>query len=133
MAFAAQTGTLSPVAWLLFTGTVVWTVAYDTMYAMVDREDDLQVGVKSTAILFGDADRFVIGVLQVTVVMTLITLGRHLDMGAWYYLGVAVAAGLAIYQQKLISRREPAQCFRAFLNNNWFGAAVFAGIVLDLA
>lgn len=132
MAFAAQTGSVPTLAWLLFSATILWTVAYDTMYAMVDREDDLRIGVKSTAILFGDADRFVIGVLQFTVVITLAMLGRHLNLGLWYYLGIAVAAGLAGYQQWLIRDRAPAGCFKAFLNNTWFGAAVFVGLALEL-
>lgn len=133
MAFAAQTGTVPTIAWLVFSATVLWTVAYDTMYAMVDREDDLRIGVKSTAILFADADRFVIGVLQATVVITLVMIGHHLDLGLWYFLGVVVAAGLAVYQQRLIRDRSPAGCFKAFLNNNWFGAAIFVGLCLDFA
>lgn len=133
MAFAAQTGTVPTIAWLVFSATVLWTVAYDTMYAMVDREDDLRIGIKSTAILFADADRFVIGVLQMTVIITLIMIGRHLDLGLWYFLGVVAAAGLAVYQQKLIRERAPARCFKAFLNNNWFGAAIFAGLAVDFA
>lgn len=130
MAFAAQAGTVPPVAWLLFVATVLWATAYDTMYAMVDREDDIKIGVKSTAILFGEADRLVIGIIQVLLMVTLILVGRQLSLGGFYYLGLAVAAVLAGYQQYLIRRREPEGCFRAFLNNNWFGAAVFAGLVL---
>lgn len=133
MAFAAQTGTVPTIAWLVFSATVLWTVAYDTMYAMVDREDDLRIGVKSTAILFADADRFVIGVLQATVIITLVMIGHHLDLGLWYFVGVVVAAGLAVYQQRLIRDRTPAGCFKAFLNNNWFGAAIFVGLFLDFA
>lgn len=133
MAFAAQTGAVPTIAWLLFSATILWTVAYDTMYAMVDREDDLRIGVKSTAILFADADRFVIGVLQVTVIITLVMVGRHLDLGPWYFLGIAVAAALAIYQQRLLRNRAPAGCFKAFLNNHWFGAAIFLGLALDYA
>lgn len=133
MAFAAQTGTVPTIAWLVFSATVLWTVAYDTLYAMVDREDDLRIGVKSTAILFAEADRFVIGVLQVTVVITLVMIGYHLDLGLWYFLGIGIAAGLAVYQQLLIRDRAPAGCFKAFLNNNWFGAAVFVGLCLDFA
>lgn len=133
MAFAAQTGAVPTIAWLLFSATILWTVAYDTMYAMVDREDDLRIGVKSTAILFADADRFVIGVLQITVIITLIMIGRHLNLGLWYFLGITVAAALAVYQQLLIRERAPAGCLKAFLNNNWFGAAVFGGLALDYA
>ncbi len=128
MAFAAQTGAVPIVAWLLFVATVLWTVAYDTMYAMVDRVDDLKVGVKSTAILFGEMDRFFIGVIQVLVLATLVMVGEQLAMTWPYYIGLTVAAGLAMYQQYLIKNREASRCFRAFLNNNWFGLAVFAGI-----
>ena len=133
MAFAAQLDAVPKIAWLVFVATVMWTVAYDTMYAMVDREDDVRIGVKSTAILFGDADRFVIGVLQFTVLFTLISIGRYEHLGGFYYLGCAVAAALAVYQQWLIKDRQPAKCFAAFLNNNWFGAADFIGLVLDLS
>ncbi len=131
MVFAAQGGGLPREAWLLFIATVLWATAYDTMYAMVDREDDLKIGVKSTAILFGDADRLIIGIIQLMFFVVLLIVGEHLAMGFWYYLGLGLAAGLALYQQYLIRRREPAGCFRAFLNNNWLGAVIFAGIALD--
>ncbi len=130
MAFAAQAGSVPPVAWLLFTATLLWTVAYDTMYAMADREDDLRLGVKSTAILFGDADRAIVGVLQALFLLAMALLGRRLGLGEPYWLGLAAAAALALYQQYLIRRREPSACFRAFLNNGWLGAAVFAGLAL---
>lgn len=128
MAFAAQTNDIPIVAWLLFIATVLWAVAYDTMYAMVDREDDLKVGVKSTAILFGDADKVIIGIIQLLVLLTLLIVGNHLAMSWPYYLGLAIATLLAIYQQYLIKDRAGPQCFRAFLNNNWFGCAIFCGI-----
>jgi 4-hydroxybenzoate polyprenyltransferase len=131
MAFAAQTGTVPQIAWLLFTATVLWATAYDTMYAMVDREDDLVLGVKSTAILFGDADRQIIGIIQVMVLVCLLMIGYQAKLGLYYYGGVLVAAALAAYQQGLIRYREREGCFRAFLNNNWFGAAVFTGLLLD--
>lgn len=131
MVFAAQTGTVPREAWLLFIATVLWATAYDTMYAMVDREDDLKIGVKSTAILFGDADRLIIGIIQAMFFAVLLILGRQLAMGFWYHLGLSFAAALAFYQQYLIRRREPSECLRAFLNNNWFGALIFAGIALD--
>ena len=131
MAFAAQTGTVPPIAWLLFTATVLWATAYDTMYAMVDREDDRVLGVKSTAILFGDADRQIIGIIQVMVLVCLLMIGYQAKLGLYYYGGVLVAAALAAYQQGLIRYREREGCFRAFLNNNWFGAAVFTGLLLD--
>jgi 4-hydroxybenzoate polyprenyltransferase len=131
MAFAAQTGSVPPIAWLLFTATVLWATAYDTMYAMVDREDDLVLGVKSTAILFGDADRQIIAIIQVMVLVCLLMIGYQAQLGLYYYGGVLVAAALAAYQQGLIRYREREGCFRAFLNNNWFGAAVFTGLLLD--
>ncbi len=131
MAFSAQTGELPPpVAWLLLTGVVLWAVAYDTMYAMVDREDDIRIGVKSTAILFAEADRAIIAGIQATLMLVLILVGQKLEMGVFYYLGLAVAASLTAYQQYLIKDRVPERCFKAFLNNNWFGMAVFAGIFL---
>lgn len=133
MAFAAQTGGVPPEAWLLFIANLLWTTAYDTMYGMVDREDDLRIGVKSTAILFGDLDRFWIGILQATALLALFLLGAQWEMGAFYYMGLTVAAGLAVYHQVLIRRREPAECFRAFLHNNWLGMAIFIGIALDYA
>jgi len=131
MAFAAQTGEVSRIAWLLFIANVLWTTAYDTMYAMVDREDDLKIGVKSTAILFGDVDVIIIGIIQSMVFLTLFLAGALIPMGALYYMGVTVAIGLALYQQELIKDRSPDHCFQAFLNNNWFGLVIFVGIVLD--
>jgi 4-hydroxybenzoate polyprenyltransferase len=131
MAFAAQTGQVPRLAWLLFTATVLWATAYDTMYGMVDREDDRKIGVKSTAILFGDADRAIIAILQLLVLCALALTGQAAGLGAYYYFGLLLAAGLALYQQFLIRDRRPEECFKAFLNNNWFGAVVFAGIILD--
>lgn len=131
MAFAAETESLPPVVWLIFTATVLWTVAYDTMYAMVDREDDLKIGVKSTAILFGESDRTIIAVLQVLVILTLSLIGNELKLGQFYLLGMVGASVLFVYQQHLIRLRYPQECFKAFLNNNWVGAIVFVGFVLD--
>ena len=131
MAFAAQTNALPPLAWLLLSAVVLWVLVYDTQYAMVDREDDLKVGIKSTAILFDDADRHIIGGLQLLLLLDLWLVGRQAELGWPYHAGLACAAGLAVYQQWLIRERDPARCFRAFLNNNWFGMAVFAGIALD--
>jgi 4-hydroxybenzoate polyprenyltransferase len=131
MAWAAQTGETTRIAWLLLTATVVWATAYDTMYAMADRPDDLKIGVKSSAILFGEADRLIIGGLQVTVLLILLLVGQQLDFGPYYYLGLLVAAGFGVYEQYLIRNRDPQNCFRAFLNNNWFGLAIFAGLVLN--
>ncbi len=129
MAYAAQTGAISNTGWLLFIATLLWATVYDTMYAMVDRADDLRVGVKSTAILFGELDRLIIGLLQLTFFAVLLIVGRQAHLGLFYYLGLSAAAGFALYHQYLIRRREPAQCCKAFLNNNWLGLAVFAGIV----
>jgi 4-hydroxybenzoate polyprenyltransferase len=131
MAWAAQTGTVPQVSWLLFIIVVLWAMAYDTMYAMADREDDIKIGVKSTAILFGEADRLIIAVIQLCVLLGLVMLGGQLSMGYGYYLGLTAAAGLSVYQQYLIRNRNPKACFQAFLNNNWFGAVVFAGIVAN--
>jgi 4-hydroxybenzoate polyprenyltransferase len=130
MAFAAQTGTVPPVAWLIFLAALLWATIYDTMYAMVDRDEDRRIGVRSTAILFGDADRVILGVLQVLLFADLALIGLQVSLGTYYWLGLALAAALAVYHQYLIRDREPAACFQAFLNNNWLGAAVFAGIVL---
>ncbi|MFO7603438.1 MAG: 4-hydroxybenzoate octaprenyltransferase [Gammaproteobacteria bacterium] len=131
MAYAAQTGEIPRLAWLIYIITIVWSVVYDTMYAMVDREDDLKAGVKSTAILFGDADRLMIGILQGLMFVGLLLLGRELQLSILFQLALAVAVVLALYQQWLIRKREPAQCFRAFLNNNWLGAVIFVGLVLE--
>jgi 4-hydroxybenzoate polyprenyltransferase len=131
MAFSAQTGELPLLAWVLFVSGVLWTTAYDTMYAMVDREDDLVIGIRSSAILFGRADRLVIGALQVGALAGLGLVGWMSGFGHWYWAGIAGAAALAVHQQVLIKDREPAACFRAFLNNNLFGLVVFVGIALD--
>ncbi len=128
MAFAAQTGAVPRVAWLLFIGNVLWSVVYDTMYAMADLEDDLKIGVKSTAILFGDLDRVIVAILQALLIVDLILVGTHLELGPPYYAGLAIAAALAVYHQYLIRDRDPERCFRAFVHNNWLGAAVFAGL-----
>lgn len=130
MAYAAQTESLPKEAWLLYVITVIWAVIYDTMYAMVDREDDLKIGVKSTAILFGEADRLIIFILQLMMFGGLFLLGRQHGLGPAYYGGMALAAMLALYQQYLIKDREPVRCFRAFLNNNWLGAILFIGLLL---
>ena len=131
MAFAAVQGEVPRVGWLLFLVNVLWSTAYDTFYAMVDRDDDLRIGVKSTAILFGDSDRLIVGVLQLLVLSGLVLVGGIAELGLYFHLSLLVAAGLALYQQYLARQRDRAGCFQAFLNNNWFGAAVFAGIVLD--
>jgi len=129
MAFAAQTEALPKQAWLLYVATILWAVAYDTMYSMVDRDDDLKLGVKSTAILFGDYDRLLVGLFQLMFVIALVLIGLDLGFSAFYYLGLSAAALLLIFQQFLLADRVPAHCFLAFLNNQWVGAAVFLGII----
>ncbi|HEU5339262.1 MAG TPA: 4-hydroxybenzoate octaprenyltransferase [Sulfuricaulis sp.] len=129
MAFAAQTDGVPPLAWVLFAANVFWSVAYDTAYAMVDREDDLKVKVKSTAILFGRYDRVMIFLFHIVTIALLAMVGTLAHLGLGYYAGLTVALGLALYQQYLIRARDRDGCFRAFLNNNWLGAAVFAGLL----
>jgi 4-hydroxybenzoate polyprenyltransferase len=131
MAFAAQEGQVPRIAWVIFMAAVVWAVIYDTLYAMVDREDDLKVGVRSTAIAFADMDRVMIGTLQVLMLAALGLVGRTLGFGPWYYGGLGVAAVTFAYQQWLIRRRDPQLCLRGFLNNNYTGIAIFAGILLQ--
>jgi len=131
MAYAAVTGALPPICWLLFFGNVLWSVIYDTQYAMVDREDDLKIGVKSTAILFGARDKQIIGYLQLALLVLLIGIGLLNGRGWIYYLSLFVAAWLALYQQFLIRDRTPEDCFKAFLNNNAFGLIIFCGLLLD--
>ena len=131
MAFAAETGEVPKIAWLLLTAVVLWAAVYDTMYAMVDREDDLRIGVKSTAILFGEADRLVIAVMMAMMLFALHLAGREAGLGAWYRAGLAVAALHFAWELWLIRRREPEACFRAFNNNHFVGMAVFVGLALD--
>jgi 4-hydroxybenzoate polyprenyltransferase len=131
MGFAAVTGAVPPLAWLAFLGNVLWATAYDTWYAMVDRDDDLRAGAKSTAILFGDADLMAIGILQGGFVLTMLLVGQRAELGGWYQAGVAMAALLAAWQLWSARDRSRERCFRAFLHNNWVGAAVFAGLALD--
>lgn len=130
MVFAAQTNAISNVGWLLFIVTILWATAYDTFYAMADREDDLRIGVKSTAILFGEADRAIIAAIQLTLLLVLVLIGTQLKLGTAFYLGLLTALGFALYQHYLIKDRDPAKCLQAFLNNNWFGLAIFCGILL---
>jgi 4-hydroxybenzoate polyprenyltransferase len=131
MAYAAHMGEVPRIGWLLFLAGLLWTMAYDTMYAMVDREDDRKIGIKSSAILFGDADRFIIGVMQLMVLLALWLAGKELQLGLWFGLGLAMAAIFALYQQFLIRERAPKDCFRAFLNNNYLGMCIFIGIALE--
>jgi 4-hydroxybenzoate polyprenyltransferase len=131
MAFAAQTTQLPAAVWLLFLANICWTVAYDTMYAMVDREDDEKIGVMSTAILFGKNDRLIIGLLQLTTIALLIWTGLIFERGSTYYFGLLLASTFFVYQQWLIAQHDTTRCLQAFLNNNWFGATVFVGLALD--
>ena len=131
MAFAAQSGALGVEVWLLYTAVVLWTVVYDTFYAMVDRDDDLRIGVKSTAILFGEQDRLMTGVLQALTLYALVMVGSRFELGVFYYLTLGVAAALFAYQQYLIRFRQREACFKAFMNNNWVGLAIFIGVVAD--
>ena len=130
MAFAAQTNTIPAVGWVLLAANVCWAVAYDTAYAMVDREDDRKIGVKSTAILFGRYDRAMVFLFHLLTLILLALSGALSGLGLRYYAGLVVAFGFALYQQRLLRDRARDGCFRAFLNNNWFGAAVFAGLIL---
>lgn len=131
MSFAAQTNSVPPIAWLLLLAVMLWAVAYDTMYAMADRVDDLRIGVKSTAILFGDADRIMVAAFQTSVITVMLVVAHEAQLGQVFHAGIAVGVALALYQQYLLRGRDPTLCFRAFLNNNWFGAAIFAGLFLD--
>ncbi|MDB6013243.1 MAG: 4-hydroxybenzoate octaprenyltransferase [Gammaproteobacteria bacterium] len=131
MAFAAESGAVPRVAWVLYIAAVMWAAIYDTMYAMVDREDDLKVGVKSSAILFADMDKLLIGVMQVMMLFALMLAGRSMKFGQWYDAGVIGAGLLFVYQQWLIRKREPAGCLKAFFNNQYVGAVIFVGIMLQ--
>ncbi len=131
MSFSAQTDSIPPVAWVMYLAVLLWALVYDTMYAMVDKEDDLKIGVKSTAILFGAYDRHIMALLQLIIINLLIIVGQMQGLGLPYYCGLVVATGLCIYQQKLIFYREKSRCFKAFLNSNWFGLVVFIGLLVD--
>jgi 4-hydroxybenzoate polyprenyltransferase len=131
MAYTAQANELSATAWLIFLATILWATVYDTMYAMVDYDDDIKIGVKSTAILFGNQDRLIIGIIQLLLILNLVLIGHRAELSGFYYLGVTAAAVFAAYQQYLIKDRKRELCFQAFLNNNWFGLVLFAGIFLD--
>ena len=133
MAFTAETGSLPAAAWLLYIANLLWTVAYDTYYAMTDREDDLKIGVKSTAILFGDADRVIILSLQGLALGCLLLAGSHFELGGWFHLGLLAAAGCFVWEFWYTRDRDPQRCFKAFLHNHWAGLAIFVGIVLDYA
>jgi 4-hydroxybenzoate polyprenyltransferase len=130
MAFAAQSGTVPIVGWLLFIATVLWTTAYDTMYAMVDRDDDIKIGIKSTAILFGEADVAITLLLQGMMLFALLLVGQRLHMSAIYYCSLAAASALVVYQYFLLRHRQRDDCFKAFLSNHYLGMVIFIGLVL---
>ncbi|MEH6491992.1 4-hydroxybenzoate octaprenyltransferase [Halopseudomonas sp.] len=131
MAFAAEAGNLPPALWLLFLANLLWTVAYDTEYAMCDREDDLRIGIKSTAILFGEADRAIIGMLQGLTLLCLLLVGARFDLGLYYYLGLLGMVLGFVWQHWLIRERDADACLSAFLSNHWAGMLVFIGLALD--
>ena len=131
MAFAAQLGALPRVCWVLYIAAVIWASMYDTIYAMVDREDDIRIGVKSSAILFADMDRLLIGVMQLMMLYALYLVGEDMHFGRWFQGGVVAAALLCLWQQWLIRRRDPAGCLRAFVNNQYVGLAIFVGLLLQ--
>ncbi|MBL0681818.1 4-hydroxybenzoate octaprenyltransferase [Aeromonas dhakensis] len=131
MAYAAQANALPAVAWLVFLANLLWTIAYDTEYAMVDRDDDLKLGLKSSAILFGRHDKRIIGALQLLTLLILLLVGQLSELGSSYYWSLLAAAALFVYQQRLIRERAREACFQAFLNNNYVGALIFAGVVFN--
>ena len=131
MAFAAVRGEVPAVAWLLYVANILWSTAYDTWYAMVDREDDLKMGSKSTAILFGDLDLVAIGVLYALMFAALALAGQRAGLGLWYYAGLLAALALVVYEFMIARGRERERCFRAFLHNHWVGLTIFAGLALD--
>ena len=130
MAFAAQTGGTPELAWLVFGTAVIWAVIYDTFYAMVDREDDIRIGVKSTAVLFGEVDLFVIAGLQLLMLLALTLIGFRAELGFWYYFSVAIAAAMMAWHLWLARDRQPAGCYQAFLKNHQIGMVIFIGIAL---
>ena len=133
MAFTAVNNEIANVAWLLLIANLLWVVAYDTQYAMVDRDDDIRLGIKSTAILFAELDRPMIAILQVSFLITLLLIPRSVELSVYYYFGLCGATGLFIYQHYLTWNRSREGCFEAFLNNHWVGLSVFLGIVLHYA
>ena len=131
MAFAATTNSIPKIAWLLLIANILWAVVYDTIYAMIDREDDLKIGIKSTAILFDDADIFIIGLIQSLVLIALIVIGQQASLNTIYYFSLIIGGCLFLYQLYLIRNRDPKKCMQAFLNNNWFGLVVFIGLFIN--
>ncbi len=133
MVFMAELGAIPRVAWIIFFAGIIWAAIYDTMYAMVDREDDLKIGVKSSAIVFGDMDKIIIAVLQLLMLFTLYLAGTNMEYGLWYHMGLVGAAVFFGYQQWRIRDRKPISCFDAFLNNHYVGLSIFIGILLEYA
>ncbi|MBE0469285.1 MAG: 4-hydroxybenzoate octaprenyltransferase [Methyloprofundus sp.] len=133
MSFAAQSNEIPLVAWLMYLATALWALVYDTMYAMVDKDDDLKIGIKSTAILFGDKEREIMAILQIIIILLMVQVGRLQDLSWIYYVALAGASLFFVYQQKLIFYRNKKDCFTAFLNSNWFGLTIFIGLVLEFA
>jgi 4-hydroxybenzoate polyprenyltransferase len=133
MAFMAERGAIPRVAWIIFFAGIIWAAIYDTMYAMVDREDDLKIGIKSSAIVFGDMDTVIIGTLQLLMLYALYLAGQSMEYGYWYNLGLVGAGVFFTYQQWRIRERKPQSCFDAFLNNHYVGLSVFVGILLEYA
>jgi 4-hydroxybenzoate polyprenyltransferase len=131
MAYAALTGNIPAIAWWLFAAALMWALIYDTEYAMVDKDDDCKIGIKSSAIFFGIYDRLIIGILQISMLILLMNIGIYVGLKYWFMLSLIIALGLSIYQQYLIFRREPKDCFQAFLHNHYFGMTIFIGILLD--
>jgi 4-hydroxybenzoate polyprenyltransferase len=131
MAFAAQLDNVPPVAWLLLVANVFWAVAYDTEYAMVDRDDDIRLGIHSSALFFGKYDVAAVMACYAVTLVLLAWAGQIAGLGWIFYAGLLVAAGIALYHYTLIKNRSREACFAAFLHNNWFGAAVFVGVMLD--
>ena len=132
MAFSQMRGAVPAEAWLLFIGSLFWIIAYDTLYAMVDRDDDLKIGIKSTAILFGNADRLMVGALQAMALFMWYLFGQASEYRVFYWLALCAVIGLFFYQQRLIVERERGACLEAFRNNQWVGFAVFLGVLFEV-
>jgi len=131
MAFAAQTNAIPQIAWVILVANVLWSVVYDTIYAIIDKEDDLRIGVKSTAILFAESDRTIIAIIQLLVLIAFLLIANQLKFNSWFYAALVISAGISGYQLYLIWDRKPEKCMRAFLSNNLYGAVIFAGILLN--
>ncbi|MGP1959672.1 MAG: 4-hydroxybenzoate octaprenyltransferase [Arsenophonus sp. NC-TX2-MAG3] len=131
MVYVAVTESLPLECWLLFLVNIIWSVIYDTQYAMVDRNDDIKIAVKSTAIIFSHYDKLIIGILQLAMILVLFYIGQQLDLGVFYFASLILVLCLFTYQQKLIANRQPVLCFKAFMNNNYVGLILFIGILLN--